>query len=432
MLTRKLQKASTFTFVCYAGLAAFLAYASMYGFRKPFTAAEYEGLKWLGIDYKILLVCSQVFGYAASKFFGISFISSIAPVKRSGYLLFLLGLAQLALLGFAVTPYPYKAGLMLVNGLPLGLIWGLVFGFLEGRRTTELLAAILSVNFILSSGLVKSLGKSLVLEDGVSEWWMPFVAGLYFTPILLLSVWMLSQLPPPDASDLAARKERRQMTATDRWQVWYKYWPGFTLLMIIYLMLTIVRDIRDNFAVELWAELGYGRDISILTTAEIPIALLSLLGLGGLYRIKNNYRAFVANHLSCFVGVLLLLVATQFWQRGWIGPVTWMTISGFGLFFPYILFNGVLFDRFIGAFNVSGNVGFLIYLADSIGYLGAVGVLLWKSFSDLSMRWIPFYVKICYGASLVIMVCVFFSYLYFSKRQEEIIKAEPQQQNAAA
>ncbi|PIB73332.1 DUF5690 family protein, partial [Mycolicibacterium brumae] len=26
--------------------------------------------------------------------------------------------------------------------LPLGLIWGLVFGFLEGRRTTEVLGAV--------------------------------------------------------------------------------------------------------------------------------------------------------------------------------------------------------------------------------------------------------------------------------------------------
>lgn len=40
----------------------------------------------------------------------------------------------------------------------------------------------------------------------------------------------------------------------------------------IYLALTIVRDVRDNFAVEIWTELGFGNQPGVLTTAELPIA----------------------------------------------------------------------------------------------------------------------------------------------------------------
>ena len=69
---------------------------------------------------------------------------------------------------------------MLLNGLPLGMIWGLVFSYLEGRRQTELLGAGLSVSFIFSSGVVKSVGKVLMQDFGVTQMWMPFLTGLIF------------------------------------------------------------------------------------------------------------------------------------------------------------------------------------------------------------------------------------------------------------
>jgi hypothetical protein len=47
-------------------LAAFGAYACMYGFRKPFTAAGFGGA-----ETKAWLVTAQVIGYMLSKFIGI-------------------------------------------------------------------------------------------------------------------------------------------------------------------------------------------------------------------------------------------------------------------------------------------------------------------------------------------------------------------------
>ncbi len=39
-----------------AALAAFGVYFCMYGFRKPFTVASFEGLAYFGVDYKILII----------------------------------------------------------------------------------------------------------------------------------------------------------------------------------------------------------------------------------------------------------------------------------------------------------------------------------------------------------------------------------------
>ena len=48
---------------------------------------------------------------------------------------------------------------------------------------------------------------------------------------------------------------------------------GICLTVLIYMLLTIFRDIRDNFTVEIWQALGYGDTPHILATAEIPVAV---------------------------------------------------------------------------------------------------------------------------------------------------------------
>ena len=54
----------------------------MYAFRKPFTAAKYEDMVWLGIGFKTILIASQVTGYTLSKFIGIKLISEMPAEKR--------------------------------------------------------------------------------------------------------------------------------------------------------------------------------------------------------------------------------------------------------------------------------------------------------------------------------------------------------------
>ena len=59
----------------YAALIAFLTYASVYAYRKPFTVATFDGIKFWNISYQTLLIISQVLGYMLSKFYGIKFCS---------------------------------------------------------------------------------------------------------------------------------------------------------------------------------------------------------------------------------------------------------------------------------------------------------------------------------------------------------------------
>jgi hypothetical protein len=266
---------------------------------------------------------------------------------------------------------------LFVNGLCLGMIWGLVFGFVEGRRVSEVLGAMLCASFILASGVVKSVGKSLLLQ-GVDERWMPALTGLMFTPLLLVAVAALTQLPPPSPADEAARVRRAPMDAKARVAMFAAHAPALVLLVAVYVLLTALRDFRDNFAAEIWAELGFKNAAGIFSLSEIPVAAIVLVGLGVLSLVRDNRRAVGFNF--AFVALGFACWAWRPWPAAWVlGPVAWMIATGAGIYMAYTPFNGMLFDRLIAATGQVGTAGFLIYVADSCGYVGSVSLLLVKS-----------------------------------------------------
>ena len=80
-------------------------------------------------------------------------IAAMRAGQRAQAILGLIGGAWLALIVLAVAPPWAKVLALFVNGLCLGMIWGLVFAYMEGRRTSELLGALLCASFIVSSTL---------------------------------------------------------------------------------------------------------------------------------------------------------------------------------------------------------------------------------------------------------------------------------------
>src|SRR6185369_13565092 len=79
--------------VPWAAFACFTTYFCMYGFRKPVSAATFDGEKVWGISFKSALVIAQVLGYMCAKFVGIRFISELNKARRAQYILWLIGSA---------------------------------------------------------------------------------------------------------------------------------------------------------------------------------------------------------------------------------------------------------------------------------------------------------------------------------------------------
>lgn len=415
-IQQRLKRTDQFTFALYAALVSFGTYSCMYAFRKPFAVALFEGVSFLGIDYKIWLVIAQTMGYAASKFYGIRFIAEMQGAKRARSIVLLIIFSWLALLLFAIVPAPYNVAFLFLNGFPLGMIWGLVFSYLEGRQSTEFMGAVLSISFIFSSGFVKSAGMVVMVDWGIAERWMPFVTGLIFLVPMLIFVVLLEQIPRPSAADEALRTRRQPMDKQQRRQFLQQFLPGLSLCILSYVMLTMLRDMRDNFAANIWQELGMGEQAAIFTQTEVPVSLVILGVMGLLVFIKDNYQAFMLNFLIVITGFVLAGLSSLLFMQHHIGPVTWMTMAGLGLYLGYIPFNCIFFERLIATFKYVSNVGFIIYVADSFGYLGSVSMLLVKNFSKLQLSWSRFFMDTVLGMSVLGILLMLGAYRYFRKK----------------
>lgn len=421
-ITRWLSHANPFVFSLYASLVAFCAYTCIFSFRKPFTVATFEGMTFMDIDYKIWLISVQVIGYMISKFIGIKVIAEMSGEKRALGIFAMIAVAGLSLVGFAFVPAPYNIVFMFLNGLPLGMGWGFMLGYLEGRRVTEVLSAGLSVSFIFSSGFSKSIGKFVMESWGFSEFLMPLVvAGLFAVPLVVF-VYLLDQLPPPTALDEQLRTKRQPMDAKERIAFIKTFFGGLVLLIISYIFLTIYREFRDNYAAEIWKELGYGSSANIFTLTETPVALCVMFCVSLVMAVKDNKNALIINHLMILFGFALVGISTFAFQQALLSPVWWIILVGLGLYLGYVPFNSVLFDRLIAAFKYVSNVGFLIYLADSFGYLGSISVLFYKNFGGLHVSWLDFFVRMSYIVSVAGTVLMACSLWYFLRKHSKFEK----------
>ncbi|MBV9619706.1 MAG: hypothetical protein JO341_01665 [Gammaproteobacteria bacterium] len=422
-----LRRAPVPAFTAFAGLAGFVTYFSMYAFRKPFAALSFGAVpRWdFVIDFKIALVIAQVFGYASSKFIGIRVIAAMKASQRARSILGLIGASWVALIIFALAPPLWKVLALFLNGLCLGMIWGLVFAYMEGRRTSEILGALLCASFIVSSGAVKSVGILLMEFAHVPAYWMPAAAGAAFIPLLLLGVWGLSLLPPPDAADEAARVRRAPMTLGQVRRFLADYGLGITLLVVIYVLATALRDFRDNFAAELWTALGYQNPAAVFTASEIPVAIVSLLALGLIYKVQDNLRALTVIHGLILAGLVLLALSTLAFDAGILAPLPWMITSGAALYLVYTPFNAMLFDRLVAVSGRVATAGFLIYVADSAGYAGSCALLLWRNLALVHVEWLAVFRYAVYVSSLAGSVLTLASLAYFRLRAQTASRALP-------
>lgn len=383
----------------------------MYAFRKPFGVSQYQDVDAWGWHYKTVAVAAQVFGYMLSKFIGIKVLTEMAPTRRAVSLIGLILVAEFALVLFGLVPAPWNIFCLFLNGLPLGMVFGLVLSFLEGRRQTEALAAGLCTSFILADGMTKSVGQWM-LDLGVSQFWMPAAVGAVFFMPLLFFVWMLTRTLPPTIEDVAARSERPLLTADHRRVFVSRYAWGLVPLLLMFLLVTVLRSVRSDFAPEIWTSLGVETTPELFSYSEICVGLFVTLASGVAVLISDNFRAFRFALASCVVGFIILLMATMGQQSGQISPFVFMVLIGVGLYLPYVAVHTTIFERFIAITRDTGNLVFLMYLADAFGYLGYVGVMLARNLMEPGGDFMAFFRPMCLFVAVVSLVCMAISRLY--------------------
>lgn len=430
--TRK--RLSDFLFILWAGGAALLSYSLVYALRKPFTAASFENAEFFDMDYKVVVTISQILGYVVSKFIGIKLISELQSEERFKFILTSVLLAEASLILFGLLSTPFNVAAMFLNGLSLGCMWGVIFSFIEGRRVTDILASLLGVSMVISSGTAKSVGLYVMNHLHVSEFWMPALIGAVALPLLLLLGWALNKLPEPNKEDIAMKSERETLNGKQRWELFKSYMPFLSMLFIANIAIVILRDIKEDFLVNIIDVSAYSPWLFAQIDSIVTLIILGIFGL--MVLVKDNLKALSVLFGLIIAGMIVMSVVSFGQQQLRLSPVIWLFIQSLCLYIAYLTFQTIFFDRFIACFRIRGNVGFFIVTTDFLGYTGTVLVLVLKEFYNPDIDWAVFYNQ--FAGYVGIFCCVTFvcSFVYLHQRfrketgvtapREETIEATPQ------
>ncbi len=92
-----------------------------------------------------------------------------------------------------------------------------------------------------------------------------------------------------------------------------------------------------------------------------------------------------------------------------------MIMVGLGLYLPYVAIHTTIFERIIATTRDRGNIGFLMYVVDSVGYLGYVGVMFGRQFSSDRSQVLPFFISACLYSAIIALVLLLIASLYFAR-----------------
>jgi hypothetical protein len=292
---------------------------------------------------------------------------------------------------------------MVLNGFPLGLVWGLVFSYVEGRKFTELIGAMLACTFVFSSGWVKTIALWLQssLELSINE--VPYITGAFALFPAVIFIILLERFPGPTAEDIELRLERKALDHPTQKKILGDLQHLILPFVIIYGLLTILRDFRDNFSADMLNQyLVYNTQSFV--KIELPVTLLLLCIVPVFSFIKSHTKSLKLTAYCITIGGFICLISVIGFQLQLISLPALLVISGTGLYLGYILINISVMDRIIGLSGTNGNSGFLIYIADSVGYLFSLTItsvaLLGKT---KSIDWVSIFDKLTIIGSILII-----------------------------
>ena len=402
------KKLSDLLFIFYAGGAALLSYSLVYALRKPFTAATFDGMELFGMDYKVATSIIQIFGYMVSKFIGIKLISELKREGRLKFILVSIGVAELSLVLFGCLPRPFNVLALFFNGLSLGCMWGVIFSFLEGRRVTDLLASLFGLSIAVSSGTAKSIGLFVVDILNVSEFWMPALIGAVALPLLA----GLGYIP----EDKALRVERVTLDRQQRWELFRNFAPVLTLLFFANLFLTVLQDVKEDFLVKIIDVNAAGLSSWVFAKVDGVVTLIILAVFATLALVKSHIKVLSTLLTLVIAGAVTLSFVAFNYDSLQLSPLVWLFIQSLCLYFSYLSFQTIFFDRFIACFRIRGNVGFFIAMVDSIGYTGTVLVLVFKECFNPNLDWLEFYNTMAGTVGIVCCTAFTVSLFYLMQR----------------
>lgn len=162
-----------------------------------------------------------------------------------------------------------------LGSIPVSTLFGGIFSYLEGRKSTDLLIAALNFGLIVAGGAARSSAVALI-EAGVEPYLMPAVTAAAALVVALPLLFVVDRLPRPSVSDKHERSERGSMSCAQKLALFRRYKHVIGNILFAYMIVMGLRQYRDFFAVELYSNaLGFTPTSWTYLLCDLPGALLS-------------------------------------------------------------------------------------------------------------------------------------------------------------
>lgn len=215
---------------------------------------------------------------------------------------------------------------------------------------TDVLASLLGVSMVISSGTAKSVGLYVMDIWQVSEFWMPALIGAVALPLLALLGYALNRLPQPTEEDIALKSERETLNGRQRWELFKNFMPFLTMLFVANIAIVVLRDIKEDFLVNIIDMSGYSPWLFTQIDSVVTLTILAIFGL--MVLVKDNFKALSVLYGLIITGMMVMAFVSFGQERMGLSPVTWLFLQSLCLYMAYLTFQTIFFDRFIACFKI--------------------------------------------------------------------------------
>jgi hypothetical protein len=99
-----------------------------------------------------------------------------------------------------------------------------------------------------------------------------------------------------------------------------------------------------------------------------------------------------------------------------VTPFAFMVLLGVGMYVPYVAVHTTVFERLIALTRERGNIGFLMYIADSVGYIGYAIVMVTRSTFPSKENFLGFFLDLATVLVVGAFVAVALSWALYARR----------------
>lgn len=307
--------------------------------------------------------------------------------------------------------------------IPTSWVYGGIMTYYEGRTSTDLILAVTAPAYIISGGISRSAGQTL-LDWGLEEHWVPLTIFLAVLLPMAICFYVTDTAPKPNAHDRMLRKERSAMSTETMREFGSDMKIPLVMLITVYSVLTAIRQFRDMYADSLFtaSNNGHAPSPTFFLLADMLGGLVAFANLMIINASTDAYRSLTTIFVLMCLMLLSTLGATWMFTSGLISGLAWQVAVGAGTFGSYAIMIPI-WDRMVAISPMKGlTCTFIIFISDMCGYIVSISMVIWKRFAasdDHSLDTVlAQFLHVLVGGSVLSITFTVLSAAYFWRRQD--------------